>query len=119
MNIAYQILKVAAIISAIYIVIFNGIKLYKHFFPGYDEYVGKLSIVIWYNCDEQTVTADFGNYEKDQKIRITICSIKRYDEISPEEKELEGNEIYNERAVVRCVKGTHNPVAWWYLDQKS
>lgn len=118
MKVAYYSLMLAAIISAIYIIVSNGIRLYKYFFPGFDEYVCKLSIVIWYNHDEQTVTADFGNYEKDQKIRITICSTKTYEDISPEERELEGNEIYNERAVVRCTKGTHDPVAWWYLDQK-
>ena len=118
MNIAYQILKVAAIISAIYIVISNGIKLYKRLKPEYDEYVCKLSIVIYYNREEQNVTADFNKYEEDQKVLIRIYSVKTYDDISPEEKELEGCEIYNERAVVRCLKGTYEPIAWWYLDEK-
>lgn len=119
MNIAYYIFMVAAIISAIYILITNGIRVYRLFRPEYDEYVCKLGVVIYYNKDEQNVTADFSHYEEDQKVIVRIYSVKTYEDISPEEKELEGQEIYNERAVLRCAKGTHDPVAWWYLDERN
>lgn len=96
-----------------------GYIVYINFFKQeYDEYVCKLGIVIWYNCDEQTVSADFSQYEKNQKVRVTICSVKTYQDISPDEQKMEGTEIYNDRALIRCAKGTYDPIAWWYLDQK-
>ena len=106
-----MLLKVLIIIIVLISLYFIAQDIYEMLF---DEYVATLDVIIYYNRNEQEVVADFSKFYTENRVTITIFSVKEPQ--NEQEASVEGQKIYHKKALIRCRKNTEDVVNWWFLE---